>query len=155
MIVPSHSQPPTSATPADSPAKILLPGYGHLIRAALLSVAPLVALSLLGGRVWWAISLLAGCAISAAVGGVLHLLIGRAMGYFVASLRGPADAQANPASLLQFAALLLLKFVVIAGVAWAIVSVHSLNLLVVLAGFLVAHAAIIVTATRFLKRQSA
>lgn len=142
-------------TPANNSVQILLPEYGRLLKAAFFAVAPLVALSLLAGKPWWAVSLLAGCAISAAVGGALHLLIGRAMGYFVAAQRGGANAQqANPGSVLQFAALLLGKFVVIAGIAWAIASVHALNLLVVLAGFLVAHVALIVTATRFLKRQT-
>jgi hypothetical protein len=47
----------------------------------------------------------------------------------------------------------LLKFLLLAGIAWAIVSIHPLNLLIVLAAFLVGHTAIIVAAARHLKQR--
>jgi hypothetical protein len=131
----------------------MLPSYRRLLTAACYATAPFIALFLILGKPWWAASMMAGLAMSAAVGGLLHVLIGRAMGYFVAGLRGPASGAPQAGSMLQFGALVLLKFLLLAGIAWAIVSIHGLNLMVVLAGFLVGHTAIIIAASRHLKQR--
>lgn len=153
MIAPSREKPAAPVTGMDGSSRAMLPPYRRLLLAACCATAPLVAVALLLGRPWWAASVIGGLAMSLAVGGLLHVLIGRAMGYFVAGLRGPASDTAHAGSLVQFAALVLLKFVLLAGVAWAIVSIHPLSLLVVLVGFLVGHAALIVTASRHLNQR--
>ncbi len=131
----------------------MLPPLRPLVMAACYATAPLAAIALLLGKPWWAASVVAGLAMSAALGGLLHLLIGRAIGQFVEGLRGPAGDGEHAGPLLQFAALVLLKFVLLAGIAWAIASIHALNMLVVLVGFLVGHFALIVTASRHLKQR--
>lgn len=134
--------------------KALLPPYSLLLRASIFAILPLIAASLLAGKAWWAISLLAGWALGTAVGGLLHIVVGHAVNLLMASRSNAASPSADAASKVQFIAMVMAKFLIVVGLAWAIVSVHGINLLIMLAGFLVCHIATIVAANRFMKSRS-
>jgi hypothetical protein len=129
-----------------------LPQFKRLLSAASFVSAPLVAVALLFGKPWTAASLVAGAAISLAVCGLLHLFVTRIMPFLVAGLNGRIDRNAGNGAVMQFAALIVVKFLVLGLIGYAIINFHEVSLPAVLVGFVLAQAAIIVTVSRHLNR---
>ena len=142
----SKSPLKSSETEAATP----LPQFKRLFSAASFVSAPLVAVALLFGKPWTAASLVAGAAISLAVCGLLHLFVTRIMPFLVAGLSGRIDRSAGNGAVVQFAALIVVKFLVLGLVGYAIINFHEVFLPAVLVGFVLAQAAIIVTVSRHL-----
>ena len=112
--------------------------------------APLVAVALLFGKPWTAVSLLAGMTISLTACGLLHLFVTRIMPFLVAGLHGQTDQSAASGAVAQFGALLAIKFLALGLIGYAILNFHEVYLPGVLVGFALAQAAIVVTVARHL-----
>lgn len=152
MIAPSRPETPAVDTP-HAERRNSLPTYRQLVTSACWVCAPALAFFLLQGKLWPAVSVGIGLALSVTVCGLLYLFVARGMDYFVAGARGGGGAQEKNGSVLQFALLLPAKFLLVGLLGWALLSLHSINYLAVLVGFGLAQAAITVTAARhFTKR---
>lgn len=127
-----------------------LPRFSRLFSAAVLVSAPLAAVALLAGKPWTATSLIAGMAISLTACGLLHLFVTRIMPFLVAGLQGQTDRSAGNGAVAQFGALVLVKFLALGLVGYAILNFHEVNLPAVLVGFALAQIAIVVTVARHL-----
>lgn len=104
------------------------------------AVALPAALCLLAGRVWLAVSLAAGMALSLIVCGLLYVFVEFGMKLLTDGTRRP--------NLLPLLVLLPGKFLILGLAGWAIFSVRAISLPAVLVGFVLAQAAIVVTASR-------
>ena len=118
-----------------------------MARASAIAASPFVALCLVGTKLWAAISLTAGVGLSLAVCGLLYLFVDCGMTHLVSGLRGRGKTDVGSQTL-QFMLVLFTKFLVLGGVGYAVLTFHAINLLAVLLGFIVAQAAIILTAIR-------
>lgn len=136
--------------PAETP-RASLPGFGRLASVACWTCAPLLAIFLVKGWVWSSLSLVVGLVLSLTVCSMLYLFVARGMDYLVA--RGQGGAAEKNGSVLSFAVLLPLKFVLVGLIGWALLTLHSINYLVVLIGFMLAQTAITVTAARHFKKR--
>lgn len=152
MIAPSPP-PTTSDLPVSRPSPVLLPSFRRLLSVAGMVNLPVLAVLLLMGHLKLAYSEAAGFVVSVLVCGLLYLLVGRGMAYYVGSLGGRGSAAPTAAATAQMAGLLLAKFLVLGLAAYAVISLHGISLPAVLGGFLITHAAIVITATRHLKEQ--
>lgn len=151
MIAPSRPETPAVDTP-HAERRNSLPTYRQLVTSACWVCAPALAFFLLQGKLWPAVSVGIGLALSVTVCGLLYLFVARGMDYFVAGVRGTSGAQKN-GSTLQFALLLPAKFLLVGVLGWALLTLHSINYLAVLVGFGLAQAAITFTAAKhFTKR---
>lgn len=135
--------PPNMASSSEN----ALPSFARMARIAGIAISPFVALCLIGGKVWLALSLMAGVVLSLAVCGMLYLFVNLGMASMVAGLqeRSAADRSAQT---MQFILALFAKFLVLAGVGYAVMTLHSISLPAILTGFIVAQTAIVLTATR-------
>ena len=127
-----------------------LPRFSRLLSAAMLVSAPLAGLALLFGKPWTAASLAAGAVISLTACGLLHLFVTRIMPFLVAGLSGQADRSAGNGAVAQFGMLVLVKFLVLGLIGYAIINFHEVYLPGVLVGFALAQTAIVVTVARHL-----
>lgn len=152
MIAPPRPDTQTVTDPdAERPAS--LPGYRQLVAAACWVCAPVLAFFLLQGKLWLALSVGIGLALSVTVCAMLYLFVARGMDYFVAGVRGTSGAQAKNGSVGQFVILLPAKFLAVGLLGWALLTLHQINYIAVLVGFGLAQTAITVTAARhFTKR---
>jgi Flp pilus assembly protein TadB len=112
--------------------------------AACSGVAFPLALSLLFGKLWIALSLLAGGVLSFAVCGMLFVFVEKIMPVAMRGLLGGAAGAGAKVSLVPFYGVALLKFVVIALLAWAIFACPRIGPLGVVAGFVVAQVSIVI-----------
>jgi len=137
----------------NAPAKssTALPGFDRLAGAACTLGALPVALLLLTGRLWPAVSVALGVGISLGVCGLLFLFVERAMPVFFGAARGHAGTLATQGSQLQFFFLLGAKLAFIALVGAAFLTLRHVNLSAVIVGFVLGQAAIVVSAIRFQK----
>jgi hypothetical protein len=138
---------PTSQPPA------ALPHFDRLLSAAALVSAPLVAVALIVGKPWTAGSLLAGMVISLTVCGLLHLFVLRIMPFLVAGLQGRMDESVKNGAVVQFVAMIAVKFLILGLIGYAIINFHQVFLPAVLVGFALAQTAIVFTVSRHLKTQ--
>ncbi len=146
--------PLTKTVPAENaPAKpsTALPGFDRLAGAACTFGALPVALLLLTGRVWLAVSVALGVVISLGVCGLLFLFVERAMPVFFGSVRGQAGTLATQGTQLQFFFLLGAKLVFIALVGAAFLTLRHVNPVAVIIGFVLGQSAIVVSAIRYRK----
>lgn len=153
MIAPSRPETETAPVPAPE-AKVpsSLPGYRQLLTAACWVCSPFAAFFLLQGKLWLALSVGIGLALSVTVCAMLYVFVARGMDYFVAGVRG-SGAQNKNGSVGQFVILLPAKFLVVGLLGWALLTIHQINDIAVLVGFGLAQTAITVTAARhFTKR---
>ena len=140
----------------DAPAKPVaaLPGFGRLAGAACTLGALPIALLLLTGRLWLAVSVALGVGISLGVCGLLFLFVERAMPVFFGSVRGQAGTLATQGTQLQFFFLLGAKLVFIALVGAAFLTLHRVNPVAVIVGFVLGQTAIVLSAIRFRRSDS-
>lgn len=135
--------------PPEAPAA--LPGFRHLAGAACLWGALPIALLLLAGRLWLAVSVGLGLAISLGVCGLLFLFVERVAPLFFGAARGRAGSALTGGAQLQFLLLLGAKLVFIALLGAAFLTLRHVNSIAVLIGFLLAQTAIVLLALRFRK----
>ncbi len=148
---------PSEAAPAENaPAKpsAALPGFNRLAGAACSLGALPVALLLLTGRLWLGVSVALGVGISLGVCGLLFLFVERAMPVFFGSVRGRAGSLATQGTQLQFFFLLGAKLLFIALVGAAFLTLHRVNPVAVLVGFVLGQSAIVLSAIRFRRPDS-
>jgi len=131
-----------------------LPGFDRLAGAACTLGALPVALLLLTGRLWPAVSVVLGVGISLGVCGLLFLFVERVMPVFFGSVRGQAGTLATQGTQLQFFFLLGAKLLFIALVGAAFLTLHHVNPVAVLVGFVLGQSAIVLSAIRFRKPAS-
>ena len=146
-MLPSQSvseQADVPQTPSRPPAA--LPSFRALAGAACTAGALPVALLLLAGRAWLAVSVALGAGMSLGVCGLLFLFVERIMPTVFSAARGSAAA-AQP----QFLLLLGAKLALIALVGAAFLTLHSVNPIAVIIGFALGQGAIVLSATRFRK----
>jgi len=129
-----------------------LPEFRRLATAAGAAAGLPVALCLLGGKLWLALSWAGGAALSLLVCALLYGFVAHGMASLGQSLRGPGGAAARGGSMAMFGILLVGKFVLVGLAGYALMSVRQINLPCVLAGFLLAQTAIVVTAARHFKK---
>lgn len=129
-----------------------LPEFRRLMSVAAALVGLPVALCLVGGKLWLALSLAGGAALSLLVCGLLYGFVAHAMANISRSLRGPDGAAARGGSMLAFIGLLVGKFALVGLAAYALMSVRHISLPCVLLGFLLAQTAIVVTAARHFRK---
>lgn len=147
MIAPAPEKPVVTALAVpERPSP--LPVFQRLVIAAAFVNGPLIALALIFGRPWLAGSLTAGVAISLATCGLLHAFVVKIMPLFVAGLQGQSARGANPAAVMQFVALIIVKFLALGLAGYAILNYHQINLVGVALGFALAQTAIVVTVAR-------
>jgi len=142
-----------TASDESAPAKssAALPSFDRLAGAACALGTFPVALLLLTGRLWLALSVALGVGISLGVCGLLFLFVERAMPVFFGSARGQAGMLAAQGSQLQFLFLLGAKLVFIALVGAAFLTLRHINPVAVIIGFMVGQTAVVVSAIRFRK----
>lgn len=138
---------PSESAPAESSAA--LPSFDRLAGAACaLGMVP-VALLLLTARTWLGVSVALGVGISIGVCGLLFLFVERAMPAFFGSTRGQAGSLATQGTQLQFLFLLGAKLAFIALVGAAFLTLHRVDPVAVITGFVLGQAAIVLSAIRF------
>ena len=131
-----------------------LPGFDRLAGAACTLGALPIALLLLTGRLWLGVSVALGVGISLGVCGLLFLFVERAMPVFFGSARGQVGTLATRGTQLQFFFLLGAKLLFIALVGAAFLTLHRVNPVAVLVGFVLGQSAIVLSAIRFRKPAS-
>lgn len=146
--------PLTKTVPSENaPAKpsTALPGFDRLAGAACTFGALPVALLLLTGRLWPAVSVALGVGISLGVCGLLFLFVERAMPMIFGSVGGQAGSLATQGTQLQFLFLLGAKLAFITLVGTAFLTLHHVNPVAVLVGFVLGQTVIVMSAIRFRK----
>ena len=133
--------------PSGRPAAAL-PNFRILTASACTVGAVPIAVLLLLGRAWPAFSVALGVGMSLGVCGLLFLFVERIMPAVFGSARGGVGAAGSQ---LQFLLLLGAKLVFIALVGAAFLTLHSINPIGVIAGFVLGQGAIVVSAIRFRK----
>lgn len=136
---------PETKPPGRRPSAAL-PGFRALAGSACAAGALPVAVLLLLGRVWPAVSVALGVGMSLGVCGLLFLFVERIMPTVFGAARGSA-AGAQP----QFLLLLGAKLAFIALVGATFLTLHSISPVAVIAGFVLGQGAIVVSAIRFRK----
>ncbi len=136
----------------NAPAKLstALPGFDRLAGSACTLGTLPIALLLLTGRLWLAFSVALGVGISLGVCGLLFLFVERAMP-MIFGARGHAGTLSTQGTQLQFFFLLGAKLVFIALVGAAFLTLHHVNPVAVLIGFVLGQTAIVMSAIRFRK----
>ena len=143
------SKPASAQADAPQPSRkpsAALPSFRALAGSACAAGTLPVAALLLLGRAWPAVSVALGVGISLGVCGLLFLFVERVMPTVFGAARGNAAA-AQP----QFLLLLGAKLLFIALVGTAFLTLHSVNPIAVVAGFVLGQGAIVVSAIRFRK----
>lgn len=136
---------PETKPPGRQPSTAL-PSFRVLAGSACTVGALPVAVLLLLGRAWPAVNVAVGVGMSLGVCGLLFLFVERIMPTVFGAARGnPAAAQP------QFLILLGAKLAFIALIGAAFLTLHSVNPLGVIAGFVLGQGAIVVSAIRFRK----
>ncbi len=153
MIAPAREDVSAPAATQANPKPAPLPDFRRLAAAAGWINAPLLAVFLLGGKPWLAGSVLVGLALSLSVCGFLYLFVAVGMNYITAGLGGRGSAAGKNGALGQFVLLLPVKFLILAGIGWALLTLHGIHYGAVLAGFALAQAAIVFTATRHFQKR--
>ena len=131
---------------ADRQSSAALPNFRALAGSACTAGALPVAVLLLLGRVWPAVSVALGVGMSLGVCGLLFLFVERIMPGVFGAAKGNASA-AQP----QFLLLLGAKLVFIALVGAAFLTLRSVSPIWVIAGFVLGQGAVVVSAIRFRK----
>lgn len=144
----SEAVPVQEGSPKISQA---LPGFSRLAGSACALGGLPVGLLLLLGSLWPAVSVALGVGISLGVCGLLFLFIERAMPLFFGAVRGSGSASAAQGPQLQFLVLLAAKLGFIALVGAAFLTLHRVNPVVVLVGFVLGQSAIVLSAIRHRK----
>jgi hypothetical protein len=151
-ILSSQSAPAQADAPqAGAKPSAALPGFRALAGSACTAGALPVALLMLLGRAWPAFSVALGVGMSLGVCGLLFLFVERIMPTIFGAMRGSAGGACVPGSQPQFLLLLGAKLAFIALVGAAFLTLHSVNPLGVIAGFVLGQGAIVVSAIRFRK----
>lgn len=140
---------PVSAENAPLKASASLPGFRRLAGAACTVGALPIALLLLTGRIWPAVSVAVGVGISLGVCGLLFLFVERVMPILFDVVRGGAGAAAAQGSQVQFLLLLGAKLAFIALVGAAFLTLRHINPIAVIIGFVLGQSAIVLSAIRF------
>lgn len=136
--------PQAETKPSGKQPSAALPSFRTLMGAACAAGALPVAVLLLAGRAWPAFSVALGVGMSLGVCGLLFLFVERVMPVVFGAARGGA-AGSQP----QFLLLLGAKLVFIALVGAAFLTLHSVNPIAVIVGFVLGQGAIVVSAIRF------
>ena len=137
-----------SAPTGDHGPAAHLPRYRDILSSAALAVSPLFAVSLILMRIGWAEGLIGGTIIAMVVAGMLHVMMTQVLPLMIALGTGqPAGAGKN-AAVLQFAALLIVKFLVLIAVGFVVLNTRSVNLAAVLVGFVASQAGILLRVAR-------
>ena len=150
MIKTYPSETKSSET-ASAESSAALPRFSRMAAAACMAGALPVALLLLTGRGWLAVSVALGVAISLGVCGLLFLFVERVMPVLFDSVRGRAGALATQGTQLQFFFLLGAKLVFVALVGAAFLTLRHVNPVAVITGFVLGQAAIVLSALRYRK----
>ena len=122
-----------------------LPTMGHLARNASVAVSPLVALCLIFGRPWLALGLADGLILSLGACVMLHALTDVGLTWLLPK-RG--DAQTGGSRGPQMDLALGGKFLAVALAGYLLMVMPHINVFAVLLGFLVAQAAVVLSAAR-------
>ncbi len=134
------------------PKKSGLPAFRPLAATAFACNAPLLAWLLIAGRLWTAVSVLAGLVVGLAVYGSLHLFVGWGLEPFVAGVRGQAKPHTGGATVI-FAFLLPLKYLLIGGLMFLLIHAGHLSLFWFVVGFLITQVSVTVATVLHLMRQ--
>lgn len=124
-----------------------LPRFSRFIPVVAIVNAPLVAWFLLAGKLWSVGSVFAGVAISLAACGLLHLFVARIMPFLIAGLSG-RGRNLDQGTLMQFIALVGVKFLAIGLLGYLILNFREVNLPAVLIGFAMTQTAIVAIVAR-------
>ena len=135
-----------------SAKKPALPAFRALAVTAFAANAPVLAWALIAGRLWLALSVLAGLSVGLAVYGSLHLFVGRGLDPIVANIRGQAKPPTGGATAL-FAVMLPLKYLLIGGLMFLLVRGGHLSLFWFVVGFLITQVSVTATTVLHLGRQ--
>jgi hypothetical protein len=147
--VPTQANAQKPETQSSGRMTAALPRFRTLTGAAYaVGVLPVAVLFLMG-RTWPAISIALGVGMSLGVCGLLFLFVERIMPAVFGAAR--SGAAGMPGSQPQFLIFLGAKLAFIALVGAVFLSLHSVNSLGVIAGFLLGQTAIVVSAIRFRK----
>ncbi len=122
-----------------------LPTMKRLWRNASVAVSPLIALGLICGRPWLALSLTAGLILSLGACSMLYALTDVGLTWL---LPGRGDAPLSGGKGPQMVLALGGKFLIVAAVGYLLMVVPHINVFAVLLGFLVAQAAVVLSAAR-------
>ncbi len=128
------------------------PAFRPLAATAFAANAPLLAWLLMTGRLWPALSALAGLGVGLAVYGSLHLFVGRGLEPLLPGIRGKAKPSTGGLTAL-FALLLPLKYLGLGGLMFLLARSGHLNLFWFAIDFVVTQVAITSAAVVFLARQ--
>ena len=135
-----------------SAKKPALPAFRALAVTAFAANAPVLAWAMMAGRLWLALSVLAGLGVGLTVYGSLHLFVGRGLDPIVAGIRGQAKPPVGGATTL-FAVLLPLKYLLIGGLMFLLVRGGHLNLFWFVVGFLITQVSVTVATMVHLGKQ--
>lgn len=138
--------------PAAASRRSGLPAFGLLARAAFAVNAPVLAWLLIEGRLWTALSVLAGLGVGLAVYGSLHLFVGRGLEPFLPSIRGQAKPPTGGATAV-FAILLPLKYLLIGGLMYLLIRGGHLSLFWFVVGFLITQVSVTAATVLHLAKQ--
>jgi len=122
-----------------------LPDFGRLVWAAILLNTPIVIILLMLGKFWLSFSIVIGVALSLSTCGFIYLFVSRGMDAISGKISIAKQPNKNT-SLSQFLCFLIAKFLILASIGWVLLSSHSVNYFAVLAGFVLAQAAVVNTA---------
>ena len=129
-----------------------LPVFRALAATAFAANAPLLAWLLLAGRLWTALSALAGLAVGLAIYGSLHLFVGRGLELFLDGVRGRAKPQTGGLTAL-FALLMPLKYLALGGLMYLLVRGGHLSIFWFVVGFVLTQVAVTLAAVRHMARR--
>lgn len=141
--------PVVSTAAADHASESLAAHLRRIAAAAAWSISPVVAGLLLFGKLRLALSVAGGALVSVMVFAVLRVIVTKTISAMSAGSDARPDG-ANPGAMAQFAFATLLKFVGALGLVYLMVRL-GVNLLALLAGFVIAQTAIAVSVARSVK----
>jgi hypothetical protein len=145
---PSNAASSEAGQITPSPA---LPRFTRLAGAGCLGGALPIALLLLTGRTWLAVSVALGVGISLGVCGLLFLFVERVMPVIFGAARSHGGPLSTQGTQLQFFFLLGAKLAFIVLVGAAFLTLRQVNPIGVIIGFALGQGAIVVSAIRFRK----
>lgn len=150
------TEPPDATASQTVPrgASKALPRFPSLAGSACTAGALPVALLLLAGRVWLAVSAALGVGISLGVCGLLFVFIERVVPLWIGGARDHAGAAPAQGAQIQFLLLLGAKLAFIALVGAAFLTLRPVSPVAVLVGFVLGQSAIVVSASRYRKPTS-
>ncbi len=147
----ASSEAKIAETNTEAVPSAALPKFPQMAGVCSIASALPVGLLLILGKIWLAVSVALGAGISLGICGLLFLFIERVMPQFFQTTRSRGGAASAQGAQLQFLLLLSAKLAFIALVGAAFLTLHQIQPVAVLVGFVLGQSAIVLSVIRFRK----